>query len=418
MMSNNMTSESRTSESMKSDSAMSNRRMSNAMKSMLTVLLKELRELSRDRRTLMLALMMPLLFPVLIIGMGTLAEHRAKGQLEKDLRIAMVGAEHAPNLVAWLAGQGIGRKTLGKDPDAAIRDQDEDVYLRIEPDFGKHWREGTPALVEIVHDSTRQDAGIPVNRVENALQLYRQQAGALRLLARGINPAVATPLSVAHTDLATPEARKSLALMILPYLLLLSAFLGGAHLIIDTTAGERERQSLEPLLATPASRGALVSGKMAAAALLSLGVLVLTLLALKLGAQFSPGIGRLMNISFPAIAKMMLILIPIVFIGTSLLTFISAGAKSVKEAQGYMSLLMMLPILPTIVLMVSPVKNQLWMFAVPFLAQNQMLLKVIRSEAIAPQEWAVYFIAGMGLAAVLWFAATRRYHQEKLAISA
>ena len=391
---------------------------SNTMKALLTVLAKELRELSRDRRTIMLALMMPLLFPVLIIGMATLAENRAKGQMEKDLAIAMVGAEHAPNLVAWLAGQGIARKPLAGDPDAAIRNQDENVYLKIEADYGKHWREGTPALVEIVHDSTRQDADIPVRRVENALQRYREQAGALRLLARGINPGIAAPLAVSHTDLATPEARKSLALLMLPYLLLLSAFVGGAHLVIDTTAGERERQSLEPLLATPAARGAIVSGKMASAAILSLIVLVLTLLALKLGAQLAPGIGRMMDIGFVAIGKMMLILIPIVFIGTTLLTFIAAGAKSVKEAQSYMSLLMLLPILPTLVLLVSPVKNQLWMFAVPFLAQNQMLLKVIRSEAVSPLEWAVYFAAGFGLAALLWFAATRRYHQERLAVSA
>jgi sodium transport system permease protein len=383
-----------------------------------TVWKKELRELSRDRRTLMLALMMPLLFPVLIIGMGTLAENRAKSQIEKDLKIAMVGAERAPNLVSWLNGQGIGRKTLSGDPDAAIRDQDEDLYLKIEPGFDKHWRAGQPALVEIVHDSTRQDADIPVRRVEAALNLYRQETGALRLLARGINPAIASPLAVSHTDLATPEARKSLALLILPYLLLLSAFLGGAHLIIDTTAGERERQSLEPLLATPAARGAIVSGKMAAAALLSLVVLVLTLLALKLGAQFAPGIGRMMDIGFSAIGRIMLILLPIVFIGTSLLTFIAAGTKSVKEAQGYMSVLMLMPIIPTLVLLVNPVKNQLWMTTVPFLAQNQMLLKVIRSEAIAPLEWSVYFASGFGLAAVLWFAATRRYHQEKLAISA
>ena len=399
---------------------------SNTMKALLTVLAKELRELSRDRRTIMLALMMPLLFPVLIIGMATLAENRAKGQMEKDLEIAMVGAEHAPNLVAWLAGQGIARKPLAGDPDAAIRNQDENVYLKIEADYGKHWREGTPALVEIVHDSTRQDADIPVRRVENALQRYREQAGALRLLARGINPGIAAPLAVSHTDLATPEARKSLALLMLPYLLLLSAFVGGAHLVIDTTAGERERQShrdtnqhrAERLLATPAARGAIVSGKMASAAILSLIVLVLTLLALKLGAQLAPGIGRMMDIGFVAIGKMMLILIPIVFIGTTLLTFIAAGAKSVKEAQSYMSLLMLLPILPTLVLLVSPVKNQLWMFAVPFLAQNQMLLKVIRSEAVSPLEWTVYFAAGFGLAALLWFAATRRYHQEKLAISA
>jgi sodium transport system permease protein len=387
------------------------------MRTLWIVLLKELRELSRDRRTLMLALMMPLLVPTLMIGMGTLAENRAKSQIEKDLKIGMMGAQYAPNLVAWLAGQGIARKTLAEDPDAAIRDQDEDVYLRIEPNFGQHWREGTPALVEIVHDSTRQDADIPVRRVESALAQYRYQAGALRLLARGINPGVVAPLAVSHKDLATPEARKSLPLLILPYLLLLSAFLGGAHLIIDTTAGERERQSLEPLLATPAPRGAIVSGKMVAAALLSLVVLVMTLLALKLGAQFAPGIGRMMDIGFMAIARMMLILVPIVFIGTSLLAFIAAGAKSVKEAQGYMSILGLLPIIPTMVLLVSPVKNQLWMMTVPFLAQNQMLLKVIRSELVSSQEWAVYLGAGFGLAALLWFAATRRYHQEKLAIS-
>jgi sodium transport system permease protein len=383
-----------------------------------TVLHKELRELARDRRTLMLALMMPLLLPVMIIGMTTLAESRAKGQIEKNLSIVMVGAERAPNLVAWLAGQGIARKALVGDPDAAIRDQDANVYLRIEPDYGAHWREGKPALVEIVHDSTRQDASIPVQRVQNALEMYRSQAAALRLLARGINPGIASPLAVAHKDLATPEARRSMALTILPYLLLLSAFLGGAHLIVDTTAGERERQSLEPLLATPAARGAIVSGKLAAAAILNLVVLVLTLLALKFGAQFAPGVGRMMDISVPAIARMMLILVPIVFVGTSLLTFIAAGARTVKEAQGYMPLLMLLPAVPTIVLMVSPVKNQLWMLAVPFLAQNQMLLKVIRSEPVQALEWAVYFGAGLGLAAVLWYAATQRYHQERLAISA
>lgn len=387
------------------------------MKAAWTVLLKELRELVRDRRTLMLALLMPLLTPVLIFGISAMAEKRAKSQIEKPLQIAIVGAEHAPNLVAWLAGQGIQSKRVN-DPDAAIRNQDEDVYLKIENDFGKHWREGVPALVEIVHDSTRQDADIPVRRVENALQNYRQQAGALRLLARGINPAVAAPLAVSHTDLSTPEARKSLAMMFLPYLLILSAFLGGAHLIVDTTAGERERQSLEPLLATPARRGAIVSGKIAAAATMGLLVLLLTLLFLKLGSQLSPGIGRMMDVSFVAMAKMLLILLPMVFIGTALLTWIAAGAKSVKEAQGHLQLLLLLPMIPTLFLLVNPVKNQLWMFAVPFLAQNQMLLKVIRSEALEPQMWAAYLAAGFGLAAVLWFAATRRYHQEKLAISA
>ena len=389
------------------------------MKAMMTVWRKELRDFMRDRRTVMLALLWgPLLTPVLLLGILTLAQSRAKSQIEKPLAIAMVGAEHAPNLVAWLAGQGIARKDLGEDPDAAIRSQDADAYLKITPDYAKDWQAGTPALVEIVHDSTRRDADIPVKRIENALNRYSQQVGSLRLLARGIDPGVAAPLSVSHTDLSTPAARKGMALVFLPYLLILSAFLGGAYLIIDSTAGERERQSLEPLLATPAARGHIVSGKIAAACAVGLTSLLLMLVALKIGAQFTPGVGKLMDVSMPAIGKMLLILLPMLFIGTALLTFIAAGAKSVKEAQSYMSMLMLLPMVPTIVLMVSPIKTQLWQYVVPFLAQNQLLLKVIRSEAIAPLEWLVYFGAGFGVAALLWYAATRRYHQEKLAISA
>ena len=124
-----------------------------------------------------------------------------------------------------------------------------------------------------------------------------------------------------------------------------------------------------------------------------------------------------MEVSFLAIAKLLLILLPMVFIGTTLLTYLAASAKSMKEAQSHMTWLMLLPMLPTIVLMVNPVKTQLWQFAVPFLAQNQLILKVVRGEVITAQQWAVYLAAGFGLAAILWFAATRRYQQEQLAIS-
>ena len=104
-------------------------------------------------------------------------------------------------------------------------------------------------------------------------------------------------------------------------------------------------------------------------------------------------------------------LLPLVLIGTALLTFLAAAAKSLKEAQSHMTWLMLLPMIPTIMLMVSPVKTQLWQFAVPFLAQNQLLLKVIRGESISAQVWAVYLGCSIGLAALL------RYRQEKLAIS-
>ena len=388
------------------------------MKSMLTVLIKELRELSRDRKTLMLALLLsPLLGPILMIGMQQMGESKAKSEMEKPLAVAIVGAERAPNLVAWLAGQGIARKQVA-DPDAAIRTQNEDVYIRIDEEYDENWKKGQPALVEVVSDSTRQDAAIPVARVQSALKLYGQQVGALRLLARGINPGVASPLAVADKDLSLPEARKSLATFFIPYLLLISGFLGGAALVIDATAGERERQSLEPLLATPAKRGAIVSGKILAACLLGMASLFLSLLAFKVGGQLSEGMGRQLSLSFAAVATLLLIISPMVALGNALLTFIASGAKSVKEAQSFLSVLMLVPMLPSILLLIHPVKNQLWMFAVPFLSQNQAIVKVVRGEAIAPMEWLVYLAAGFGIAALLWLAAVRRYQQEKLAISA
>lgn len=386
---------------------------------MLAVTRKELRDISRDRRTLVLALLLgPLLYPVLMLGVGKLGENRARTEMEKVLEVPMIGAERAPNLVAYLATRGIRAVPPPRDLDAAIARQDVDVALSIDAQYAKHWREGTGAKIEIVADSTRRAAEIPVARLRAALEGYRDQVGMLRLLARGIDPGITRPLAIGNRDLASAEAKRgAVAAALLPYLLILTSFLGGAYLIMDATAGERERQSLEPLLATPSARSSIVSGKIIAACSMGIGSLLLTLLAFKLSAQFASGSGLAIDVSFMAMGRMLLVLLPMLFIGTSLLTLLSATAKSMKEAQSHMMWLMLLPMVPSIMLMVNPLKEQVWQYAVPFLAQNQLLLKVIRAEVVPMQVWGVYLAAGFGLAAVLWFAAVRRYHQERLAIS-
>ena len=379
------------------------------MSALLTVMAKELTDLFRDRRTLFVSLLMgPILFPILILGMGKLASNRMQTELEKPLPVPVIGAEHAPNLVAWLAGQNIVIEPAPADPDAAIRSQSEDVILRIGDTYDKQWHGSEPATVEILHDSSREAAEIPVKRLESLLGSYSQTTGSLRLIARGISPSAAQALRISHRDLATPESRIGQALAFLPYLLILSGFLGGAALVIDVTAGERERQSLEPLLATPAARATIMSGKILAATSVGLLSLVLTLIAFKLSFAFGPSIGVKLNLSIWTIARLLLVLLPIVLVGTCLLTLIAAGAKSVKEAQSYMSVLILLPMVPTIVLMVNPIKDQLWQFAVPFLAQNQMILRLVRSEPVSTAEWAVYLAAGFGVSLLLWWLAARR----------
>nr|WP_313509828.1 ABC transporter permease [Stenotrophomonas geniculata] len=390
------------------------------MSTLMTVMRKELRDLSRDRRTLLLTLLFgPLLYPVLLLGMGKLAESRVRTQIEQPLQIPTIGADNAPNLVRFLAAQGLNTAPAPKDLAEAIRSQQIDVALRISDDFGKDWADGKPALVEVIKDSTRRAAEVPSARLEAALATYNGQVGALRLMARGIDAQVARPLDAARQDLASAEAKRGMILsMLLPVLLTLTSFIGGAYLVMDATAGERERQSLEPLLATPGSRSAIVSGKIAAACVVGFVSLLLTLVAFKVSAQIAPGnIGRQFNMNVGSMLQMLLVMLPMLMIGTSLLTFLSAAAKSMKEAQSHMTWLMLLPMMPGYALVAYPLKSELWQYAVPFLSQNQMLLKVIRHETITPAVWAIYLGASLGLAALLWFAAVRRYHNERLAIS-
>jgi sodium transport system permease protein len=389
------------------------------MKSIWTVAKKELLDLFRDRKTVALGLLVgPIVMPALILGIGMLAEKKMRTQLESTLELPVVGAEHAPNLVAFLKGRNIEAKDPPPDPDQAVRDQDYDVVLKIDPEYGEQWRASRAARVELIYDSSRQDSQVPVNRLRGVLLEYSRTVGVLRGINRGVSPEAGFAVQIGQRDVATPEARRGMLLAFLPYLLILFSFLGGAALVIDVTAGERERQSLEPLLATPAARSAIMSGKILAATLFGMLSLLLIVLAFKLAFQLAPGPLQLVDVSLPVMAKLLLVLLPMVLIGTTLLTFIAASVKSVKEAQSYMSVLMFLPLVPTIMLMVNPVKDELWQFAVPFLAQNQMILKLIRSETIAAQEWGVYLAAGFGLGLVLWMLAARLYHQEKLAISA
>ncbi len=390
------------------------------MSTVLTVMRKELRDLSRDRRTLALSLLMgPLLYPLLILGMGKLAESRFKTQIDKPLEIPMIGTANAPNLVAFLKAQGLNPVEPPKDLQAAIREQKVDVALRISDEFDARWRDGRPALVEIIKDSTRRDADVPSTRLETALAAYSSQVGALRLMARGIDPQVVRPLDVATQDMASAEAKQGMMLsVLLPMLLTLTSFLGGAYLVMDTTAGERERQSLEPLLATPASRAAIVSGKITAAVVVGLVSLIITLVAFKLSAQVSDtGIGRQLNMGLGSMLQMLLVMMPMLMIGTALLTYLSAAAKSLKEAQAHMTWLVLMPMLPSYALIAYPLKSQMWQYAVPFLSQNQMLLKVIRHEHISVTVWGIYLAANLGLAVLLWLATVHRYRQERLAIS-
>ncbi len=385
------------------------------------VFLKELLEALRDRRTMITSfLVMPIAFPLIFAGINAYTASKQTEKAEKRLELPVEGAANAPNLMRWLKQNNVEIKPPPADIDAAIRNQDEEVALRIGADYPKSWRASEPALVEVIFDSSRPlQSGVSIDRVRRLLSQYSQEVATLRQVARGLHPAALSPLRTSQRDLSTPETKFSMGKVMLPYLLILLGFIGGMHLAIDSTAGERERQSLEPLLATPASREAIVSGKMLATALFSLVSLIITLFGYKYSFSLFPNSAAQtgFDVSLATIGQLFVVISPIVLFGASLLTALAAFAKSYREAQGYIPMLMFVPMIPTLFLMSSPVKTQLWMLAVPFLGQNQMIVKLIRGEHLTGAEWGVGLGGGVILVLVTWFIAARLYRREQLAIS-
>lgn len=201
---------------------------------------------------------------------------------------------------------------------------------------------------------------------------------------------------------------------------MLGAFLGGMYLAIDTTAGERERQSLEPLLANPATRAQIVLGKLGATFAFAMTSMMLSLVAFSIAFKFIPleRLGMNLDMGPSLILRAGLLMVPLVLCFAALQTIVAAYAKSYREAQTYLSLLMLLPMIPSVVLMINPMKSALWMSSVPLLSQNVLIMALARGEAVAVAQFALSFGASLLLGALLAWIAVRIYHREQLAVSA
>ena len=386
----------------------------------LTVFLKEVRENLRDRRTLTSAFLTgPLLTPLLFVMLISFTVNRELDKAEQPLKVPVIGAQYAPNLVGALKAGGVLPQPALANPEQAVRDQRADLVLRISPDYAKAWRKGEPVQVEVIYDSSQRDSSTPVERVAKLVEGYSRQQGAMRLVARGLSPALASPVIVAKRDQATAQSRAVLMFNMLPYLFVLTIFIGGMYLAIDLTAGERERQSLEPLFANPVPRWKVFLGKLAAICAFSTASLVICLIAFSVVGGFIPTEKLGMEVKLgPSFALHVLLLqLPLIVLLGALQSLVAAFAKSYREAQTYLSLLMMVPILPSIFLMVMPLKPQDWMYAVPLLGQHLGIIDLVRGDSVGAVPLALC-LAGTSLAALVAALVTMQlYRSERLAIS-
>ncbi len=385
------------------------------------VFLKEVRENMRDKRTMFSTFVLgTLMGPVLFAGLIALMISIMLERGEKPLELPVVGAEHAPNLVAWLKNHGVEIEDAPADPEAVIRKRDKDVILRIPAEFAQQWREGRAATVELIVDRSQQKAEQTVGRAERLLAEYSGQTASLRLVMRGISPEVVQPLLIADVDQSTPQSRGGMLLSMLPYLLILTVFAGGNYLATDATAGERERQSLEPLLINPVSRGQIMGGKLIATFAFAVVSLAISLVAFSLTAKLVPveKIGMVVKMGPSECALLFLVVAPLGLIGAGLLTSVSAFAKGFREAQTYNTLLIILPAIPSMLMALNPVKPADWMYTVPLLSHQLLIEQTVRGESLVAWQVAASISATLAIGVVIALIAARLYHREHLAISA
>ena len=386
----------------------------------LVVLLKEVRENLRDKRTLINALLTgPLIGPLMFVMIMNVVISRQLDQAEAPLELPVIGASNAPNLLEALRQQGFAPQPPVADPIAAVRSRDAAAVLRIPADFASSWQKGDPAQVEVYYDSSRRDLLQPVNRLKTMLERYSRVNGAMRLVARGLSPALASPVVVGERDQSTPQSRAGALFSILPYFFVLTVFIGGMYLAIDLTAGERERQSLEPLFANPVPRWRILLGKIAAICVFSVSSLLICVTAFTLAGRLIPTARLGMDLALgPAFAlEVIVLMLPLVLLLAALQTLVSAFSRSYREAQTYLGILMLVPALPSVLLSVMPVKTAPWMYAVPLLGQQVGITELLMGGSVTAVQLATCLLCGFLVAALMLAVTARVYGSERLAIS-
>jgi len=398
---------------------MSNRK-NGGMKGIGIVFRKETRENFRDRRAIFNSLLLgPILFPFMFIALVWFTTAAEQERAEKTLEVPVVGAELAPSLIRFLEQQGMVVKEPPADPEAVVRSQDELVIIRILPDYPEKWRAGEPAPVEVIADPSRQESSVPIRRVKTLLAIYGQQTGVLRLQLRGVAPQVMSAVDIRDVDLSTAKSRAILAMIFLPYVLMITAFTGGMHLAMDTTAGEKERKSLEPLLINPVPRWQIMTGKLITTTLFAMASLALTLVSFKLVLPLMPvgAFGIDLSLSVVSLFQILLIIGPVAILASSLLTLLASFAKTYREAQSYMSLVVMIPLIPSIIFMANPIKPELSMMAVPLFSQNLLIGEIIRGDAIPMLWYAVSICSTLAIGLALAVVAATLYNRPRLIFS-
>lgn len=389
------------------------------MKSKLMIVLrKELSETLRDKRTLGMLALVTLLYPLLIgMVLHQLIDKSTKSERE-GIELAVIGAKHAPTLMSQLGQKNITVKDTPPMEDEAIgellRTKKVAAVLRLPDDFADNYQAMRPARVEIWYDSAAESFS-QRREVEDVLDAYRNNIASARLLAHGVSPATLAPVMVQRYDTGTNASRSAALIGSLLGMLFLPAFIMTMSAAVDSTAGERERRSLEVLMAQPATTWELIGGKVLAVSLLGivgvtvelmLGHVILKWLPLEeIGLSWSVGWGQLLLVC--------LVTVPLSLLAAALYVTLAMNAKTFKEAQTILSIVMLVPFIPSMVVSFMDLKTAQWMYLVPMLSNQTLAKELSKSGDIGALPFLLTFLCSAIPALLLAAFASWRMKSER-----
>jgi sodium transport system permease protein len=387
---------------------------------LLTVFGKEFLENLRDRRTLISALLFgPLFGPILFGAMVSRMLNQSVVESDESLRLTVSGQVNAPGLIRHLESQGVKLTFTAlteTEARAAVRKGDVSVVLIVPPEYAARFRSAEPAPLLLVADSSDSQTRKSVDRARQSLAAYAGGIAQLRLQIRGVSPLLAVPVAVNDVDVATPTGRAVVVLGFMTYFILFAVLMGGLYLAIDSTAGERERGSLEALLSLPVSRGSLVGGKILATCAYMCLSLAISLTAFVFVFRFVPleRLGMSANLGVRTALAFFAICLPFVPLGAALMTFVASFTRSYREAQTYLTSVLLVPTLPIAFASIYSLKTNSSLMFIPSLSQHLLMTSVLKDDPIAVQDIVVSAASSLCIALVLIALTARHWRRESM----
>ena len=378
--------------------------------SVWVVFVKELKDALRDRRTLMAVFISSVLMgPLMLVLLSSLVGRYEKRAEARE--VVVIGLDNAPALRNYIERQTFVVKKAPADWETQLKASKlGDPVVIVPADFEDDLAHGRPPRIELVYSSANARAQSGVGAIAQLLQGFDQEQASLRLIARGVAPSALNVTRIDEHDIADNDARAAQMTHIVPLFVLMSVLYGALNAALDTTAGERERGSLEPLLATPASRGALVIGKWGAVFALGLLIAVLSCLSF-LPAQSllrSESLAALFRFGWVEAAWFIGLLAPLAALVAALMMAVAIRCKTVKEAQANMVALTMVFTLTPLVGLFTQEGEAAWNLWVPSVAQTTLMDRVLKNAPIGLLDVAPSLLLCIVLTAAALMFVTRQ----------